>query len=126
AIQTNVRRVQGTVFTEVATEHNGKRLTWTTTAYSKIRVQDQQRVFQEINDYWSGLSAETQQHIWNCYVEIRKIMDMAMDPMRIAMSLSYYIKEMYKAMPMNSFRRWQLTIGKLGMLVRVEVLGNWK
>ncbi|USL86669.1 hypothetical protein CDGHABPJ_00211 [Pseudomonas phage OMKO1] len=119
-MQIIVTGVQGTGFTEVATEHNGKRLTWTTTAYSKIRVQDQQRVFQEINDYWSGLSAEAQQHIWNCYVEIRKIMDMAMDPMRIAMSLSYYIKEMYKAMPMNSFRRWLLTIGKLYIPVDIE------
>ncbi|MFO5890561.1 hypothetical protein ACLBSJ_32600, partial [Klebsiella pneumoniae] len=82
-----------------------KQISDNTVADAKDRVQDQQRVFQEINDYWSGLSAETQQHIWNCYVEIRKIMDMAMDPMRIAMSLSYYIKEMYKAMPMNRFRR---------------------
>ncbi|MFO5890373.1 hypothetical protein ACLBSJ_31620 [Klebsiella pneumoniae] len=47
-MQIIVTGVQGTGFTEVATEHNGKRLTWTTTAYSKIHVQDQQRALQGI------------------------------------------------------------------------------
>lgn len=104
---------QGTGFIEVAVVHKDKRINWATMPYSKIRVADQQRVFQEINDYWKWLGVEAQDKIFHCYVKIREIIDMSMDPMRSSIGISHYVNEMYKSMPMESFRYWLCTIGNL-------------
>lgn len=116
-----VTGVQGNGFTEVTASHKGQSMIFTTRAYSKVKLADQQRVFKEINDYWIYAGDAVQEKVWECYVKIREIMDMAIDNIRIALSLRHYIKEMYSVMPMNHFRRWLLTVGNLHIPSDVEV-----
>lgn len=108
-----VTGVQGNGFVECTTSHKGQSITWSTRAYSKVKLNDPARVFLEINTYLEGAPDEVQDRIWNSYVKIRDLFNMDFDPAHISSTLIHYISELYSALPMNGLRRWLLTVGNL-------------
>lgn len=108
-----VSNVQGNGFTEVSVSHGDVELTWSTRAYSKVKLADPNRVFLELNSYLENVDEATHAKIFNHYEEIHKLFRMGFDPGHIAMSLVYRIGEIYKHIPMNRLRRWLLTIGNV-------------
>jgi hypothetical protein len=117
----SVSGLQGTGFIEVTAEHRTQTRVWTTgKAFSKVRLNDPNRIFEEINAYWEYMGPEVQQNVWECYVKIRDVMDMSMDSMRVALTLRHYIKEMFTYMPMDTFRRWLMTVGNIHIPLDIE------
>jgi hypothetical protein len=121
-MQLTVTGVQGNGFTQVTVEHKMQQIAFSTKAYAKVKLPDQQRVFKEFNGFLNSsfVSEEDKDHIWNCYSRIRDILDMPLDSMRVAMSLRYYIRELYERLSMNDMRRWLMTVGNLHIPVEVE------
>lgn len=109
-----VTAVQGTGFTEVTVEHNCQKLVWKTgIAYSKVKLNDPQRVFQEFNDYLDYMGPEVQNRVWDVLVEIRDVMSMSMDGLRMSVMLRMLLRRLYEPMPMKSFRNWLTTVGNI-------------
>jgi hypothetical protein len=108
-----VSQVQGNGFVEVTARHGDESLVWQSKAYSKVKLPNPSKVFDEINAYWEWAGPETQQKVWDCYVKIKEILRDIVDNMYVAQHVRFYVNEMYKAMPMASFMRWLLTVGNL-------------
>lgn len=119
-MQLLVTGLQGNGFTEVTAEHKGQKLAFTTKIYCKVKLNDPQRVFKEINSYWEFLGEAPQQKIWECYQRIHEILNMSLDAGRVAMSLRHFLREMTSHMPMNQMRRWLSTMGNLFIPHEIE------
>ncbi|AEH03489.1 hypothetical protein AVT69_gp063 [Pseudomonas phage PhiPA3] len=112
-MQITVTGVQGSGFVECTISHKGQSITWSTRAYSKVKLQDPTRVFKEINDYLEYAGEDVQDKIWNEYKRIRDLFNMDFDPSHITATLIHYIQQIYSVLPMNNMRRWLLTVGNL-------------
>lgn len=108
-----VSQVKNGGFVEVATHHKGKSLLWPTKAYSKIKLQQPERVFDEINGFLKTLPAEAQNQIWDSYCQIKEILDIVADNIHIGNTIRHYVSQMYAVTPMNEFHKWLLTQGNL-------------
>lgn len=108
-----VTQVQGAGFTQVSVSHEGHVLEWSARAYSKVKLADPNRVFKELNGYMENVPPHIQSKIFNAYVEIHKLFGLGFSPEMLSASLVHHIGEIYKHLPMNSLRRWLLTIGNL-------------
>lgn len=109
----SVSNVQGSGFTEVMISHNNVELTWSTRAYSKVKLADPNRVFKELNEYLEQVDLITHNRIFQSYEEIHKLFRLGYDPSMLTNSLVHHIGEIYKNLPMNRLRRWLLTLGNL-------------
>lgn len=112
-MQLQVSEVQASGFVAVATHHKGHTIQWPSKTYSKVRLEAPAAVFDEINEFLAWLPVKDQDKIFESYVKIKEMMTMVADNLHIANSVRYYIKEMYSVVPMESFKKWMLTQGKL-------------
>lgn len=108
-----VTQVQGGGFVLVTAYHGDKSLSWPCKAYSKVKLADPSKVFDEINAYWEWAGPEVQQKVWDCYEQIKSALDQIVDNYTIGRHVRHYVNVMYSAMPMQSFMKWLLTMGNL-------------
>ena len=108
-----VSQVQGNGFTAVAVSHGDIELEWSARAYSKVKLNDPNRVFKELNEYLEQVDQTSQAKMFQAYEEIHKLYRLGYDPSMIVASLVHHIAEIYKHLPMGKLRRWLLTIGNL-------------
>lgn len=96
----------GTGFTEVTTDHKGKTLHWLVKFYTKVQLPDPDEVFRGINLYLESLPEETQDAIFDIYVEMKKILDETYEGSQMVMPLRSCIKDLYQTIPMDHLQRW--------------------
>lgn len=108
-----VSQIQGSGFVEVTARHGDQHIVWPAKAYSKVKLVEPLRVFDEINGYWAWLGKDAQDKVWECYVQIKAILDQIVDNLHIGQAVRFYVNEMYKAMPMDGFKQWLLTVGNM-------------
>lgn len=108
-----VSTIQGAGFTQVAVVHNDKELIWSTRTYSKVQLNDPNRVFSELNGFLQTLSEQAHDKMFASYEQIHELFKMGFDPSLIVATLVHHIEEIHKHIPMNALRRWLLTIGNL-------------
>ncbi len=113
-----VTQVQNGGFVEVATCHKGKKILWPAMTYSKVRLREPLMVFDEINDFLKWLPEESQDGIFQCYVEIKDLLDMAGDAV-VAKALKQRVKELYQFAPMEKFRHW--TAFELNLMIPDDI-----
>lgn len=109
----DVSTIQGDGFTGIAVSHKGKTIEWSSRAYSKVKLEDPNRVFLEFNDFLTTVDEATHDKLFTCYESIKGLFDMGFDPSHITPSLVHHINEIYKNLPLNKMRRWLLTMGNL-------------
>lgn len=108
-----VSQVQGQGFVEVTAQHGDQKLVWSTKAFSKVKLDNPSRIFEEINAFWEWAGPETEQAVWECYVKVKENLDMVADNWHIGNNIRFYLNQMYSHMPMERFRHWLLTVGNL-------------
>lgn len=108
-----VSQVQSSGFVEVTAYHGDEKLVWSTKAYSKVKLENPKRIFDEINAFWEWAGPEVQHAVWECYKQIKANLDMVADNWHIGHNVRFYVNQMYAHMPMERFKQWLLTVGNL-------------
>lgn len=115
-----VSKIQNKGFTEVEVNYKGRRLAWRTSIYSKVKLEDPTRIFLEFNGWLSQQSETTHDGIWQAYGKIRELMDLGLDPSFVNASLVSLIRELFSHIPLDSLRRWLLTVGDVHIPAEIE------
>lgn len=91
--------------------HGQEESFWDVSAYyqrsgDKTPALEEALIFDEINQYWSSLSPERQQHIWEIYKQARVIFDTHYDIVVLIKPLQQIAKMLFDLMPINELAYW--------------------
>lgn len=95
-MQIEITQYQGGGFNQVATVHNGQRLTWSCNTFGKVRIADPDGVFREINRYFATLSADNADALWGLYEQAHTQMEEVVDTFKGVIGLKYIVHQMYQ------------------------------
>lgn len=96
----------GEFFSLIITEHKGERLEWNANDYERGNDRSSDMVFNHINKFFESLPMEKQDKIWECYVEIKEMIDVIYDANRLHTFLTESVAKLYKLLPLEDFNHW--------------------
>lgn len=97
----------------VVVKHGDREITWDLRLYYRNAVLPIERVFELINGYWSTLSDERQEAIFDCYQEARNALNEIVDQNMMHHRLTQIVKRLYSQMPFDEIRYWARTYGNI-------------
>lgn len=86
---------------DIYMRHNGEEIVWSGSSYERARFNNIGGLFTQINTYWSMLTANRQQVIFNTYKRIKTILDTVTDFNRAHQRLQTCIKDLYDQHNLN-------------------------
>lgn len=97
---------------------NGDSITWDVKTFDKTKFSEVDDPFREINGYWAWLEPAKRTRIWNCYVDLRRILteavdvtammldDTPVDIYRLIGECADIVATMYSNMPLTDIAHW--------------------
>lgn len=83
-----------------------RELVWDVSVYGKTRYVAVVDLFREINGYWSYITEERREAIWNIYVQIHKTLYEIADPTQQVDRLILLVAKLYEQHPLNEIYHW--------------------
>lgn len=99
-------------FVEVTTRHKGESIAWQTKFYAKVKLATPravEEVFLGINEYLKVLPEPTQDMIFECYANIREVMNETEDGDVLLEQTKEEVQRLYKMIVMEHLYRWMMT-----------------
>lgn len=85
---------------------DGRKLLWDVSEFDRTRLVDVNDVFRDINGYWSKLTPNRRNRIWEVYTKIHDSLNRITDPARLAQTLTGQVAELYAEMPLDEITHW--------------------
>ena len=81
---------------EIHMRHNGEEIIWSGSSYERARFNNLGGLFTQINEYWSRLTPNRQQNIFDVYKKIKTVLDTVTDFNRAHQRLQVLVKDLYE------------------------------
>ena len=89
-------------------EHNENTIVWQMYEVEKNILGDNQNVFKQINEYWSTLTLQTQQRIFDTYGEIFNLFDMEFNVSDFENRLTILVAKLYSNIRFIDLKNWTI------------------
>ena len=87
-------------------QHGDKKLLWSGSAYDRVSIDDPERIFLHINQYWATLPKKIQGDIFSVYQQIDECFESCFDPNHLHEELVKKVRALYGLIDLDDLWHW--------------------